>query len=189
MIGIYKITNPNNAVYIGQSVNIEWRFRKYKYLICKKQIKLYNSLNKYGIKNHKFEVIEECLESELNIKERYYQDLYNVLEKGLNCRLTKSDDKSGKLSSETKLKLSIAHKNKKLSKETKQKIANRIKGKKHSKESIIKMGTKIIDMDTNIIYDSVKEVSKKFNIKYTTLLSWLKGQNPNNSNFKYYVKN
>ena len=59
MIGIYKITNPNNKVYIGQSRNIRRRFSAYKRLECKKQVKLFNSLNKYGVINHKFEVIIE----------------------------------------------------------------------------------------------------------------------------------
>ena len=49
MIGIYKITSPNNKVYIGQSVDIEKRLKRYKNLNCKKQSKIYNSLNKYGV--------------------------------------------------------------------------------------------------------------------------------------------
>ena len=48
MIGIYKITSPTKKIYIGQSINIEYRIESYKKLIrCKKQIKLYNSLKKY----------------------------------------------------------------------------------------------------------------------------------------------
>ena len=46
MIGIYKITNPSNKVYIGQSTNIKERFRKYSKLSNKRQIKLYNSFQK-----------------------------------------------------------------------------------------------------------------------------------------------
>jgi len=29
MVGIYKITNPNGKIYIGQSINIESRKRVY----------------------------------------------------------------------------------------------------------------------------------------------------------------
>ena len=29
MIGIYKITSPNKKIYIGQSINIEKRFKWY----------------------------------------------------------------------------------------------------------------------------------------------------------------
>jgi len=35
MIGIYKITSPSNKVYIGQSINIEKRFKSYKRYDCK----------------------------------------------------------------------------------------------------------------------------------------------------------
>lgn len=105
MIGIYKITSPNNKVYIGQSIDIERRFKKYKNN-CRTQIKLKRSFNKYGVESHKFEVIEECEISELNNRERYWQEYYDVLNNGLNCRLTETNDKSGKLSEETKLKLS-----------------------------------------------------------------------------------
>lgn len=43
MIGIYKITNPKGKVYIGQSIDINERFKTYSYLKCKNQTKLYNS--------------------------------------------------------------------------------------------------------------------------------------------------
>ena len=50
------------------------------------------------MENHNFEILCECEIFELNNKERFYQDLYSVISKnGLNCKLTKSNDKSGKL--------------------------------------------------------------------------------------------
>jgi group I intron endonuclease len=110
MIGIYKITSPSNKIYIGQSVNIEKRFIGYKrmYVKNKKQIKLHRSFLKYGVVNHIFEIVQECLEQELNNYERYYQELYNCLNNGLNCVLTKTNDKSGKVSIETLKKMSEA---------------------------------------------------------------------------------
>ena len=109
MIGIYKITNPSNKVYIGQSINIKKRFKDYKYLKSK-QTKIFYSIKKYGYENHFFEVIEECIVDLLNERERYWQDYYNVLEVGLNCRLTKTNDKSGFFSEESKLKISKSKK-------------------------------------------------------------------------------
>ena len=79
MIGIYKITSPSGKIYIGQSVNIANRLSKYKNANCKTQRVLYNSIIKYGWKAHKFEVLCECDIIELNDKERYYQDLFNVV--------------------------------------------------------------------------------------------------------------
>jgi group I intron endonuclease len=108
MIGIYKITNPNGKVYIGQSVDIEkrWKHHKWAFEGDKYQYHLYNSFKKYGFDDHRFEIIEECEEAELNTKERYYQDKYNSITEGLNSRYTKSDDKSGRLSEKTLEKLS-----------------------------------------------------------------------------------
>lgn len=113
MIGIYKIISPSANIYIGQSVDIERRFKNYKELKnCKSQTALYRSFLKYGPENHIFEILCECSESELNEKERYYQDLYSAIGKnGLNCRLTKGSDRSGKLRAETVKKLSEARKN------------------------------------------------------------------------------
>lgn len=111
MIGIYKITSPTKKVYIGQSIDIEDRFKCYKRLKCKGQVILYASFLKYGVENHKFEILIECEIIELNEKERYYQDLYSCIDKnGMNCILTKSSDRSGKLSEITKKKMSEAQK-------------------------------------------------------------------------------
>lgn len=107
MIGIYKITNPKGKIYIGQSIDIENRWIDYKKSKCKFQIKLLNSLKKYGPNNHKFEIIEECKVEQLNERERYWQEYYDVVgENGLNCRLTKTKDKSGTDSQETKIRKS-----------------------------------------------------------------------------------
>jgi hypothetical protein len=151
MIGIYKITSPTKKVYIGQSVNVERRFKEYKKLKCKSQPILNNSFLKHGVDNHIFEVIESCNVEKLNERERFYQDLYSVLDNGLNCRLTTTKDKSGFLSAETKLKMSLFQKSnthwlyKKHSDITKTKISNKSKGnkynlgKKHSEETKLKM--------------------------------------------------
>jgi group I intron endonuclease len=93
MIGIYKITNPKGRIYIGQSIDIQKRFRTYISLNSKtkRQIKLYRSLLKYGQHEHSFEIIEECNIELLNERERYWQDFHKVLENGLNCVLTKTN--------------------------------------------------------------------------------------------------
>ena len=102
MIGIYKITSPSKKIYIGQSINVNKRLKEYKYLSnCKTQPKLYNSLVKYGFSQHIFEIIEQCSVEELNVRERYWQEFHNTIgERGLNCRLTETGDKSGRMSQE-----------------------------------------------------------------------------------------
>lgn len=116
MTGIYKITNPKGRVYIGQSSNLEQRLYYYvKYFNRYKssQRRLYNSFNKYGAISHIFEIVEECAIESLNERERYWQDHYDTLsQKGLNCRLTKTGERSGKVSKETVNNMRAARKGK-----------------------------------------------------------------------------
>ena len=51
MIGIYKITNPNNRIYIGQSTNIEARWEKYKKDSDNKNFVLYDLVIKQNGKD------------------------------------------------------------------------------------------------------------------------------------------
>lgn len=167
MIGIYKITSPTKKVYIGQSVDIEKRLKKYKILDCKRQLIIYNSLKKHGVEKHKFEIICECDISELNEKERYYQDLYCVLGKGgLNCRLTKSSDRSGLLSEETKEKCRKASTGKKASLETILKMKAFMKGKylgvKKSEDHKKKIG--LSNLGKNLGKKHSKETKSKMSI-------------------------
>jgi len=105
MVGIYKIVSPTGKVYVGQAIDIEKRKKSYKKLKCKGQPRLYNSLVKYGFSEHIFEVVEQCSVEKLNTRERHWQDLYDVLsEKGLNCKLTKTGDKAGCYSQESRRK-------------------------------------------------------------------------------------
>jgi group I intron endonuclease len=140
MIGIYKITSPSGKIYIGQSVNVLKRISDYKKnKNVDQQPKLYNSFLKYGTEKHIFEKLCECEENELNDKERYYQDFYNVIKNGLNCRLTKSKDRSGFFSEETKNKMKLNHsryfKGKKLSKKHCEKISKGLMNHTVTKET------------------------------------------------------
>lgn len=174
MIGIYKITSPKGRIYIGQSVNINRRFSEYKNLLCKKQGRLYNSFNKYGVENHKFEIIEECCVDELNNRERYWQEYYNVIgDNGLNLFFTNCGDRSGFLSDITKKKLSSSLKGNKNnlgnkhSEETKKKISIRSSGRKHTEEA--KQKVRISRTGTSLKQETKIKISnslrgKKYNI-------------------------
>jgi group I intron endonuclease len=126
MIGIYRIINPKGKFYIGQTTDYEKRRLNYKRIsTLTKQIKIYNSIKKYGFDAHLIEFMEECDINKLNDRERYWQDFYNVTgENGLNLKLTKTNDKSGYLSDETKKKISLILSEKKP-----------WAGKKHTKET------------------------------------------------------
>lgn len=211
--GIYKITNPKNRIYIGQSIDIEKRLKNYNNILNSiKQPKLYNSFKKYGIENHKFEIICRCTYNELNNKERYYQELYNVVYDGLNCLLTKTIDKSGKMSVESRLKMSnklIGNKRAlglKRSEEQKKSMSNSMKGRnawnkgvKRTDEDLIKMSLNrkgkmlgennhtsnlILNFETGIYYFGIREASESYDNKYHSMRDRLNGKTNNKTSFR-----
>lgn len=198
--GIYKIVSPNGKIYIGQSVNLKVRLKRYKNKDCKTQSKLFNSFIKHGVNSHIFEIIEYCKIEYLNERERYWQDFYNSTIEGLNCRLTKTNDKSGSISEETRRKLSILNKGKILSKETKNKmslskkgIKNYNKGKKLSKNIRLKMSKaqmKPIDQLTldNILittWDSALTASSYLGLIATHIRACCRGNRKSTGGFKW----
>lgn len=83
MCGIYKITNTiNNKVYIGQSSNIEARWKKHK--SSNDDFTIHKAMRKYGLQNFTFSVIEECSKDLLDSREIYWINYYNSLEEGYN---------------------------------------------------------------------------------------------------------
>lgn len=91
MIGIYKITNVlNQQCYIGQSVDIEARWSKHLSTYRLKSApdyKIYRAMNKYGIENFTFEVIELCDSSLLNEREMYWIKHFDSFNNGYNMTL------------------------------------------------------------------------------------------------------
>jgi len=199
VIGIYKITSPSNKIYIGQSINIEKRFKQYKRLDCKKQPKLYNSLIKYGVKFHQFEIIEICELNKLNKQEIYWKQYYNTINEGLNCELF--DIGQGYRSDEVKTKISNSLKGKSKSQEhclnlsrAKKGIPSKRKDKPDLKQKGIskptaggkgkskigagpKEGKYIIDTQTKEIFYSIKECRLKYKIHLRKMYSILKDKN------------
>ena len=144
MIGIYKITSPTGKIYIGQAVDIGKRQKSYKNLKCKGQPRLYSSLAKYGFSEHIFEVLEQCTIEQLNERERYWQDHYDVLsENGLNCKLTKVGDKSGALSKESSLRISTTMKERGYCPPSRRDVEGYWKGKERPKEANQKTSEKL----------------------------------------------
>jgi len=152
-IGIYKIEAicpvarmANQAIYIGQSKNIERRWKVHQKRFPKDQ--------------YSYEVILVVPpEHDIDLLERLFIDVYDSHRNGLNktiggtaikakypdaeTRTKISAAKKGKLfSEETKAKMSEAHKGKTKSEEHKAKLSAATKGKKHkpmSEETKAKM--------------------------------------------------
>ena len=87
--GIYKITNQlTKENYIGQSVNISDRFKQH--IKCGLGIdasstnKLYNNMQKYGVWNFTFELLQKCNRDKLNEKERFWIEMYQSNKVGMN---------------------------------------------------------------------------------------------------------
>jgi group I intron endonuclease len=89
---IYKVTSPNNEIYIGQTINIRKRKYSYKKEQFKKQTKLWRNCSFYNWNPiDTFEVIDECLcgedKTNLNEKEIYWISYYDSYKNGLNCTI------------------------------------------------------------------------------------------------------
>lgn len=84
MIGIYKITNKvNNKIYIGSSINIEYRFYEHKIkLKSNSHINkhLQSTYNKYGKDNFSFEILKITSKEILRRAEQFYINKYKVLD-------------------------------------------------------------------------------------------------------------
>lgn len=99
-------------IYIGKTYSLKKRISSYKCLNCKKQKRLYNSLNKYGFDNHDFSIIKEGFLSGVLISkyEIYYIRKYNSFENGMNLTLGGEGVLGLKMSKKSKNKISISKK-------------------------------------------------------------------------------
>lgn len=173
--GIYKITNPQGLVYIGQSYNIHGRYIRYKKLSCKSQCRIYNSLKKYGFENHTFEILQQAPKEELNQLEINYIWRYDSTnrEKGLNLN---KGGYNGNHSEETKDKIRQKAFGRKASDETKAKMSLTAKGRTKSEEWKRKIGISKnrVKVSTEIngvlhMFNSMEEASKATEVNAKTI--------------------
>ena len=182
MIGIYKITNPLGEVYIGQSRNIKNRFATHKYFFNKngsKWGKLYSSFEKYGINNHVFEIIAECIASELHSLELVYQNKYNSIENGLNSVLNKGIKGKNQYSINARKNMSNSAIGKVLSNDTIERMKSIRQGKDNPNSKII------LDIANGIYYETLKELAILINMQPTRLSMILNNRITNTTNYKF----
>ena len=88
--GIYKLTHIESGIsYVGQAKDIKERW--VTHVKCSLGIdtpvtsQLYAFTREQGIDNFTFEILEKCSVNELNEKEKFYIDLYQTYDFGLNA--------------------------------------------------------------------------------------------------------
>jgi group I intron endonuclease len=137
--GIYKIINKiSKKFYVGSAVDIKTRWSVHKHQLINNthhSKKLQNSVNKHGLENFFFEIIEECEKELLIQKEQYWMDFLNSVTDGYNVAPSAGNCLGKKHSEETKKKIGQKSKGRIHSEERNKKIseANKInfKGSKN----------------------------------------------------------
>lgn len=171
--GIYTITNLiNGKIYVGLSNDIEVRFLNHKREL--KNLEHYNtylqsSINKYGLDNFEFDILEYCEEQFLCSQENYWCNMLNTHNDkyGYNLRPTHPDCRC-KHSEEHKQYLSKIFSGK----------GNPFYGKKMSKEHRNKLnklkqkGVFQINSEGNIVayFPSVASANRKFTKRKSSVI-------------------
>ena len=195
--GVYTITNTvNGKIYVGESINVFQKLRVHRSDLKANRHtnnRLQNSFNKYGIKNFKFELLEEHNPEFIKSFENYWANLLNSHNPKFGFNLKSCDPyNQGKHSKNTKEKIG-----KKASVRLKDPKDNPFYGKKHTNEvkALISQhnkgwkmsdkhkkimsqtaknrcgashpdSIKVLNTDTGKVYDSIKIAAKEENINY-----------------------
>jgi hypothetical protein len=153
--GVYRLVNNiNGDSYVGSSINLTNRFRRYyninyiKGKILIDNSRIYRALLKYDHSNFSLEILEYCNYESLKDREQYYMDwlkpIYNI------CKTAGS-------------MLGFKH-----SVKTLEKFKNRDTGTGYF--------TIVINLENNSIkrYNSIRATAKDLGISHTTLLRYVK---------------
>ena len=144
--GIYCIKNKiDGKMYVGKGKDVLKRMKQ-KHVGSRY---LSNAIEKYGVENFEFSILENCDIDKLNDREKFYiKELETIAPNGYN--LTEGGDGVSNPSEESIERMRVSHLGKKLSKESIEKRSEKIRGTKYSenrKKNISKshVGKKSID--------------------------------------------
>ena len=201
--GIYCIENLiNHKKYIGQSNNIEYRWKRHKYELNRGHHDndyLQKSWDKYGCDNFKFYILELCDISMLDELEVYYIDLYQTLNRDNGYNLTSGGSVNKQYSKEVCEKISQALMGHQVSLETRKKVSENhadvsgknhpMYGRKHSEEAKEKMRqaglgrpssrknlNSVLCVELNAVFENATEAGKKLHLDSSAILKCCRGE-------------
>lgn len=191
MVGIYGIHNKvTDKWYIGQSIDIDRRLRHHEWALTNGHhynTRLLNSWKSHGRDSFEFVIIEQCNETELDVREIhwiwYYDSLrngYNLCEGGNTCRGRIVTDEMKQRESEARLGSnnpmygkSQTEYHKLRMKELQSGDKNRMHGKygkDHPRSRMIKC------IETGVIYHGFREAERETGIDRNNICSCCNGR-------------
>ena len=177
MAYIYKITNTQNLhSYIGQTrIDVVQRWREHCRVALNSESPEYNfplhaAIRKYGKEKFNIEIIEECLTDELDKKEIYWIKYYNTYYDGYNAALGGSGHSKYNYDDIVNFYLANNFSIKETCKHFgvyDQVVYSALKSKNIDYKNLSqkggkKIGKRILLVEKNLIFNSMKEVDEYF---------------------------
>lgn len=185
MTGVYLITNTiTGRRYVGQSKNIKRRFMEHRTPNASLKHKgsiFIEDIKKYGIDSFRFEVLEECAESQLLEREMAWIDTirpeyntvgYSPSEKMKSILSEKGKEQWARMSDEQRKRVIQNNligpgKGHPVSESTREKLRNANIGKSRFRVTVL---------ETGVIYGSMQECADALGRCYFSVLNQLKGK-------------
>ena len=177
MAYIYKITNNQNLhAYVGQTrIDVFQRWKDHCRVAFNPKspeydFPLHTAIRKYGQENFKLEIIEKCSDDELDDKEIYWIEYYNTYHTGYNAALGGSGHSKYNYDNIVNFYLTNNFSIKETCKYFKiydQVVYSALKSKNIDYKTLSqkggkKVGKRIMLVEKNLVFNSMKEIDEYF---------------------------